>query len=416
MAPSAWRSFPRLGLLGQASFRRLWLAQTVSWAGSGIGSVALPLVAVTGLGASAWQMGLLRASELLPALLLSLFVGVWVDRLPRRPVLVSTDLGRAALLVAVPLLALGGILRIELLYLIGFLVGVLGVTADITSTTFAPTLVRREELVEANAKLQVSRSAAFVAGPAAAGPLVQAIGAPLVVGLDALSFLLSGLLTTRIGAAETPPPPRTRRDMRREIAEGWRALWEEPLVRAITVATAVAAFGGGIRATIYVLYATRELGLGPAALGIVLALNGVAAVVGGTLAGPIARRLGVGRTLLSGQSVLLGAASLVPLASVAPLPPAALLGAGQMLNGLGLSVCSVTQISVRQALTPSHLLGRVNATRRVMVFGVQPIAALVGGLVGETAGLVPALLLALCVELTATAMLWPLRGVRSVDG
>src|SRR5687767_1793635 len=226
MAVPAEAARGRLGLPGGVDFGRLWAAKTVSAVGSGVGSVAGPLVAVGWLGASAWQMGVLGALGQLPALLLSLFIGVWVDRLPRRPVLVWTDLGRGALLLAIPLLAIGGLLSIEWLYLVTFLVGVLAVTSDITSTTYAPSLVRRDELVEANAKLQVSGSAASVAGPAVAGPLVQAVGAPLVVGLDALSFFLSGLLTARIAAVETPPPPRPQRDVFGEIVEGWRALWD----------------------------------------------------------------------------------------------------------------------------------------------------------------------------------------------
>src|SRR5687767_7506325 len=232
MAVPAEAARGRLGLPGGVDFGRLWAAKTVSAVGSGVGSVAGPLAA-----------------------------GGWLGGLPRRPVLVWTDLGRGALLLAIPLLAIGGLLSIEWLYLATFLVGVLAVTSDIASTTYAPSLVRRDELVEANAKLQVSGSAANVAGPVVAGPLVQAFGAPLVVGIDALSFLVAGLLTSRIAAAETPPPPRARADMRHEIAEGWRALWDEPIVRPVVLATMVAALGGGVVQTVYVLYATRELGL-----------------------------------------------------------------------------------------------------------------------------------------------------------
>jgi MFS family permease len=402
----------RLGLLAQPDFRRLWLAQSVSWLGSGVGSVAGPLVAVGWLGASAWQMGLLGAASQLPALLLSLFIGVWVDRLPRRPVLIWTDLGRGALRLAIPLLALGGILSIEWLYLIAFLVGVLGVTFDIASTTYAPSLVRRDELVEANAKLTLSRSVAQVTGPAAAGPLVQAVGAPLVVGLDALSYFASALLTARIAAPEPPKPTRPKPNVRQEIAEGWRALWDEPLVRDIVLATAVAALGGAVINTVYVLYVTRELGLSPTELGLVFGCYGVAAVVGGSLAGRIAQRLGIGPTLVCGQLLIVGGAGLALVAGPAPV---AVLAAGQVTAGFGMTVVSITQISMRQALTPSHILGRVNATRRVMVFGVQPIGALAGGFVGEALGLQAAIAAGIVIELVATAMLWPLRRVRTFD-
>lgn len=209
------------GLLPQPDFRRLWVAQTVSNAGSGVSVVAIPLAAVLVLAATPAQMGLLGAAGTAPALLLSLFVGVWVDRLPRRPLLIGADLGRAFLLALIPLTAALGMLRLEVLGVVAFLAGTLTVIFDIAATSYVPSLVSRADLVEANAQLQLGAAATRVAGPGVAGWLVQVVGAPFAVVADALSFPSSAALLGRIAAAEPVPPSRDeRRSADREIGRG----------------------------------------------------------------------------------------------------------------------------------------------------------------------------------------------------
>jgi MFS family permease len=354
-------------------------------------------------------MGVLRAAATVPALLLSLLVGVWVDRLPRRPILVLCDLGRAALFALVPLAALTGLLRIELMYAVALLAGVLTVVFDIAVTSYLPALVRREELFEANARLQLGGASTKVVLPGVAGWLVQALGAPLALGLDVVTHLTSGLLIGGIRADE-PPARAERGRLWAEIAEGWRAVWDDPVLRTLILATTVGSFGGGVRGTVYLLYATDELGIGPAVIGLLLAANGAATVVGALAAGATGR-WSVGRVLVGSQAAVVLSGALVPLAAAASGAAVALLVAAQLLIGVALAVYSVTQISLRQAIVPSHLLGRVNATRRVLVFGVQPIAALVGGLLGDAIGLTPTLVLAAGVDLAALAAVLPLRRV-----
>ena len=255
----------------------LWQAQTVSEFGSEITRLALPLTAVLTLQATAVEMGVLRAAANAPILLLGLVAGVWVDRLRRRPIMVSANVGRALLLGAIPAIALLGALRMEHLWLVAFLVGTLTVFFDLAVTSIPPTLVAREDLVEANSKLQLSYSTVAAVGPGVAGWLIALVTAPLAIAVDAVSFLASAALLTRLGASE-PAPRAGRRPMWGEIGEGARFLFGHPALRPLTVSTAVGSLGGSIQGTVLVLYAAQQLGLGPALIGLVVASGGVAAI------------------------------------------------------------------------------------------------------------------------------------------
>ena len=384
--------------------------------GSAVGSVALPLVAVVTLGADAVQMGMLVAISQTPVLLFALFTGVWVDRLPRRPLIVGAEFGRGALLASVPAAALLGVLCMEQLYVVGFLVGTLKVVFDLASTSFLPTLVERGELVEGNAKLQMSGSAAEAGGRAAGGVLVKLLGAPMAVGLDALSFIGSGLVALRIRVDErvTRGPAAPRGGMWREIGEGMRVLLRTPAIRAMTFSSAIGSFGGAVQQTVFALYLIRELDIGPVWFGLVLAALGGAAFAGTFLARPAEQRLGPGPAVIAGS--FFWAAGAVILAGVTPQTGFVLgmLLLAQLASGLGRSVASINQISLRQAITPDRVLGRVNASRRVLVFGVIPFGALLGGVLGESFGLRVPLLVGAAVQVAglAYAARSPLRSVR----
>jgi MFS family permease len=403
-----------VALWRQPDFARLWAAHTVSAVGSQVSAVALPLVAILTLGATAWEIGVLRAAAGLPVLVLGLFVGVWVDRVRRRPVLVATDLGRAALLALVPLAALAGWLRIELLYAVALVVGTLSLFFDVAAQSLLPSVVPRERLVEGNSRLLASGSAAGIVGPAAGGWLVQLVTAPLAIWADALSFLASALLLLGARAAEPAPPPAAERRFEAEIREGLVLLWQDRTLRAVTGAATVGAMGGSMHATLLVLYATQTLRFTPSLLGLVLATGGAASLLGAALAGALTGRLGPGRAIVVGQLVLAAGTAALPLASVVPTGAAPLVAAGQALFSAALAVVGVNQLSLRQAVTPDRLQGRVNASRRVLVFGVQPVGALLAGGLGDAVGLPATLVVAAAVELAAfvLALLSPLRGIR----
>jgi MFS family permease len=405
-----------LGLLPRPDFRRLWIAQTVSNAGSGVSTVAIPLTAVLLLTATPADMGVLGAASTTPALLLSLFVGVWVDRLPRRRLLIGADLGRALLLGLIPLAAALGMLRLEILDAVAFAAGTLTVVFDIAVTSYVPALVSREELVAANGQLQLGGAAAVVAGPGVAGWLVQIVGAPFAVVADALSFLASAALLGRIATTEPAATPAggDRHSVWREIGEGLRAVWDDAILRPMVLSTAIGSFGGGILQAVYVLYVTRELGIAPSALGLILASGGVASMLGAGVAGTLARRVGPGVALTLGQLVVALGAAVVPLAGARPELALPLLVLGRVLFSGGLTIFSINQISLRQAITPPGLLGRVNATRRFVVFGIIPIGALISGLLGTTLGLTATLVVSVTIEALSflTAATSPLRTAR----
>ena len=375
--------------------------------GTQVSQLAIPLLAALVLNASPAQMGLLSAFEFAPFLLLSLFAGVWVDRTRRRPILIVADVGRALLLGSIPLAALLGVLRIEQLYLIGLLTGILTVFFDVAYQSYLPVLVSREHLVEGNSKLEVSRSVAQIAGPGVAGALVQLITAPMAIFVDALSFVVSVLTLLFIRVPEPKPfHEETQRGIWSELREGMAVVLENPLLRSIAGCTATSnLFGNAIQA-IFVLYATRELGLPPAVVGLIYAASGPGALLGAVVAGGAARRFGLGATIVGSIGLSEVANLAIPLANgPAPVLTVILMGAS-FLTGMGNPIYNINQVSLRQAITPDRLQGRMNASMRFLVWGTIPVGALLGGALGQTIGLWPTIAsMAICA---LVAPLWVL--------
>jgi Na+/melibiose symporter-like transporter len=407
-------SRPLGGLWRDADFRNLWGAQTVSLLGSQVTALALPLTAALALEATPAQMGLLCAAGAAPALLLGLFVGVWVDRRRRRPIMIAADLGRAALLLLVPAAALLGVLRIELLYIVALLAGALSLLFEVAYRAFVPALLAREQLVDANGKLELSRSAAEIGGPGLAGGLIGLAGAPLAIAADAVSFLGSALLLMRLRAPEPAPASRDHRGIREEIGEGLRVIAGSPPLRVLAGCTGVAVLFSSLLEAVFVLYLTRALGLAPGLVGLIFASGNVGFLAGALLGERAARRVGVGPAIAGGLLLTGLGDLLVPLAGGPPAVVVLLLLAAQFLFGCGLTIYNINQVSLRQALTPDHLQGRVSATFSLVFWSGVPLGALAGGALGELIGLRGALLLAAAGELGAALWLWrsPLRALR----
>src|SRR5215204_3637119 len=400
------------GLWRHADFRRLWAAQSASLFGSEITALALPLMAVLVLDASPLQMGLLAAAGTAPFLLCSLLAGVWVDRRRRRPLLIGADLARAGLLLSIPFAAWKGILGMEQLYVVTFVVGVFSVFFEVADYAYVPSLVGRESVVEANSKLQISYSVAEAGGPGVAGLLVQFISAPGAIVIDAVSYLVSAILLRRIETPEPPVGPRTSRGVRHDVESGLRALLGHQLLRPIVLASIADSIFLKAIAAIFVLYATRELEISPVMLGGILAIGGIGAIPGALLSAPAARRFGVGPTIIGGW--LIGAAAwlLFPLATGSFAVP--VLAAGMLLSGIAGTIVNVQQWSLRQLVTSDALQGRVTASHRFLVYGAYPLGALLGGWLGAELGLRPAI--AVCALGALTAPSWvafsPLRRLR----
>ena len=369
-------------------FLKLWAGETISLFGTQVTVLALPLTAVLTLQASAGELGLLNAARFAPFIAVILFAGVWVDRRRRRPILVQANLGRALLILVVPAAAFFDVLRMELLYAVGFLVGVLTVFFDVAYQSYVPSLVGRAQLTAANSRLEASRSAAEVGGPGVGGLLVQLATAPYALLVDALSFLLSGAMLLSIRRGEPPPEPsNTGESAWSAIRQGFRFTFANRYLRPIAGEAATFNLFEQAIMTVFVLYAVRELGLSAGLLGLIISVGAAGALVGALVAAYPARRFGLGPALVASMLI----ACTIPLALPAITGPVTstvpLLGFTFFCWGLALAVSNVHVVSLRQAATPDHLLGRMNASYRFFTYGAIPLGALLGGVLGETIGL-----------------------------
>ena len=359
-------------------FMKLWAGQTVSELGSVVTRTAVPLVAILVLGAGPFQMALLVVAASIAVLLVGLFAGAWVDRLPRRPVLILADLARAVLLFSIPVAFVAGVLRIEQLYVVVFLEGCLGSFFDAAYPAYVPSLIGVDRVVEGNSRLATSSSVAEVGGPAIGGGLVQLIGGPLAILVDAISFLVSA---ASLGLIRTPEPARpvpvARQPIRREIVEGLRLVASHRILIPLTLRSVVAHIAGSFYGVLYTIYLVQEIGLSPLLFGIVVAAGGVGSLVGSLFAGRAIARLGIGPALIGAAIGASAIGVLTPLAG-GPLAIAVLMVLLPQLIGDGLqTIEGVAELSLVQGVVPDRILGRVNATLEVLSHGVAyPVGAL----------------------------------------
>ncbi len=382
-----WR---RLGLLQQVDFRRLWVGETISQFGSQISLLAIPYIATVLLHASPFEVALLGALEFLPFLLFTLPAGAWLDRMRRRPVMISGDLMRLVALGTIPAAWELGALTIWQLYVVGFVAGLATVFFDVAYQSYLPVLVERRDLVEGNGKLQASEAAAQVVGPGLGGGLISLVGAPLAVIADALSYLASAVYVWRI-RKEEPHPEADRRaagldrePLRRQIGEGLRFVLGNPHLRAIAGATSSSNLFSNMIFAILPVYLYRELGLSAATAGVIFGLGALGTLLGALVASQIARRVGLGATIIASIALDGPAWLLMPAAPHdTPIP---WLVASVALVGFGGVVYNINQVSFRQAICPIAIQGRMNATMRFLVWGTMPIGSILGGIVASVVG------------------------------
>ncbi|MFI9387696.1 MFS transporter [Kutzneria sp. NPDC052558] len=363
-------------------FRRLFVGNSVSLLGSSVTTVALPLSAVVYLHASPFQMGLLGVATLAPHLVFGLPAGVWVDRLPYRRILVAADIAQALLVGAVPVLAWLGVLSLWQLYVIVLLAGVANLFENVTAQSFTPHLVPREELLSANSTLMASNATVNTTGSAVGSALVTVFAAPFALAVDAVSFAVAGFFKARISTPGPPPRPGSRH-LVAEVGAGLRAVFTQPTVRVVIVAAALGALAGQMQNVVLVLFLVQGLKLPSGLVGLAITVVGVAAVLSAVAAAPISRRLGSGPAFILGMLISAVAGPVLALAG-GPLPVVLIVVAlAQILRGVGPSLYGVNQQTLRQTLVPAELLSRVNATWRFLVYGLQPIGALLGGALGS---------------------------------
>jgi MFS family permease len=383
---------PRGELWSHPDFLKLWTGQSISELGSQVSQLAIPWLAAVGLHANPIEFSLLGVLGFLPFILFALPAGVWVDRLRRRQILIVGDAARALLLTLIPILWALGVLQIWHLLILQFVVGIFTVFFDVAYQSYLPALIDREHLVDGNSKLQLTVSVAQVAGPSMSGGLIAAFTAPYAIVGDALSFVISTVFMVRMRHRENLPRhdenvPRPK--MWPQVKEGLHWVVGHRYLRPIAGCTATGNFFWQISFAIFVLYAVRELRLSAVAIGAVFAVGSAGAIGGALLADRIQRRIGVGPAVVA-YSVGFAVAGLAfPLAPRSFPLPVLMIG---LAEGSFASVAyNITQVSLRQAITPERLQGRMNAAMRWIIWGTIPLGTLLGGAIGQTVGLRAAL-------------------------
>ncbi len=376
---------PTASVVRNPDFVRLWTAETISQFGTQVSLLALPLVAISLLQASALEVALLGTVEFLPFILFSLPAGAWVDRLRRRPILILGDLGRAIALGSIPIAFGLGILTIWQLFIVAFVVGTLTVFFDVAYQSYLPAIVERDQLVDGNGKLEVSRTIAQTAGPTLGGGLIGLITAPLAILVDSASYVFSALFVFLIRKPEPKPDPhvdehgQARGSLRQEVVQGLRYVLGNRYLRGIAACTGTSNLFSSIVFATYLVYAVRELGLTPAQIGLVFGLGNVGAIIGALTADRLRRRLGLGPTLV--WSIALGAPGLLLIVLAPRAFPFPFLIASGLLVGMSAVVYNINQVSFRQAITPATMQGRMNATMRFIVWGTMPVGSILGGVI-----------------------------------
>jgi MFS family permease len=421
------------------NFLRLWTSETISQFGSQFTGLALPLTAIIILNADSIQLGILNFAGSVPWLIFGLLIGVWVDRHRKQRIMVTSNILRGSLLALIPIAAVLGIitkLGIPFLYALSFFIGFLQVFFDVTYQSFLPSLVRRDQLVEGNRNLEASRSTAQVAGPTIAGIVISIITAPIAIAIDACSFFASAFALGRIEHEEVIDREISKPSVSADIKEGLNVVLSDRRLRMIAGSTGTSNFFSTALGTIFLLYLVvpSPAGLGVSkdlagvTAGIIFSVGSIGALVGVVIASRLAKTIGVGPAIIA--SALVGGLGAIPYylsGSLTASPLFSLVGlsvnysmlsimAGQFVSFIGVVVYNINQVSLRQAIVPLRLQGRMNATMRFLVWGTIPLGALTGGLLGGFLGLRTAI--GIAVVGGSLAFLWvlpsPVRSLKTI--
>ena len=447
----------RRSLFRNPNYAKLWTAATVSLFGTQVSQIAIPFIAAVLLNASPGEVGLLTTIEFLPFLLFTLPAGVWVDRFPKKRILVIGDVGRAFMLASIPIAYALGALTIWQLYVVGFVNGLMTVFFDVADQSYLPSILERDDLVEGNAKLQISQSSAQILGQPFGGGIVALLTAPVAVLIDAVSYLGSaglilwiretgrraagalrtGPATVISEAEELAPSPAAAASvaveagaaegdltegggalalggMRSQIADGLRYILGHRYLRNIAATTATSNLFGNIAFAIFPVYAYRVLQLTPEAVGTIGGLGGAGVLLGALVANRVQARFGLGRAIV-GSAIMFGPFNLLmPLAT--PQVAFWFLSVSFFLSGISTVVYNVAQVSLRQAITPDAFLGRMNATMRFLVWGTIPVGSLIGAGLSEVIGVQGTIWVGAILSLFAflPVFLSPVRGLRTI--
>jgi MFS family permease len=376
-------------------FLKLWAGETISQFGTQVSFLAIPTIAILTLHAGPFQVGLLGALEMISFPTLGLVAGVYADRLRRRPIMIVCDLGRMLTLASIPVTFVFGSLSLNQLYAVALVTGIFTVFFEIAYQSYLPALVDRPNLIEGNTKLEISGSAARVSGPAIAGLLIQGIGAARAVTVDAISYLASAIAIWLIRKPEPEPKPMTASGASGfipEMREGIDVVFKSPILWRIAGCTGTSNFASNmIYGAVFLIFAYQILKLTPGQVGLVFGAASAGFLVGALLAAPVARRLGLGPTLAVSMAISGLTMVALPLAQFGP--SALILIILGFIESVQIPIYNINQVSLRQAITPDRVQGRMNATMRTIVWGTIPLGALAGGVLGSAIGVVQTILL-----------------------
>jgi MFS family permease len=396
---------------------RYWVGQTISVFGDQISALAIPLTAILALDASALQVGILASLAWLPHLLFSLPAGVWIDRRAnRRRNMIVADIFRAAALVTIPVAWWLGALTIWQLVAVAFAVGALTVIFDLSSASFFVALVDRSQYVDANSRFSTTRSLSYIGGPAVAGFLVQVLSAPAAIAADALSFIASAIALRGVKVSE-PEVERSGASARAELAEGFRYVAGQRVLRAGIACTSTINFFSFFVFAIFVLYASRTLGLSAGLIGLILGTASFGALAGALIAPRVGRRLGIGRAVVVGSILFPAPMALFPLAHGSHWVSGSMLLAGEFLASVGVMIFDVNQNSLMTMIIPQAVRSRVVGVTRFFNYGTRPFGALLGGVLGTAIGLRPTLWIAVagCLLGAVFLVFSPMPRIREED-
>ena len=376
-------------LLRNGSFMLLWAGQTASVLGSQFSGIAFPVLAVTLLGANEFEMGLLSASGNAAFLLVGLPAGAWVDRWRKRRVLITADVVRAIAIGSLPLLWFLDVLAIWHLFIVGLIIGVATVFFDVSYQSYLPHIVDHTLLGPANSALETTNQISRTGGPAVVGVLVDILSAPVLIIVDAISFVISAVALRAIPDDEHPVAKDERRPLRTEIAEGLRFVFHQPVIRRVVINVTLTNFSFTVMTTLLPLLILRDLGISPSVMGIMMSVASIGGLLGAIATTPIVKRLGEGPVVALSAAIGALASVFMPIAGYADRPTAiAILVCAEFVFTFTVLTYNITQVSARQRLCPPELLGRMNASIRFFVWGVMPLGSLAAGILGTAFGLI----------------------------
>lgn len=391
-------------LLRDLVFRRYWTASTVSMFGDQVSSVAIPLTAVMVLHARAYQMGCLVALQWLPSLLFGMHAGALADRHgQRRHTMILADVGRAALLVSLPVSYAAGTLTLPQMYAVTFAAGALSIVFNVSDGTLFVSIVEPSQYVDGQSLLYTSRALSFVGGPSIGGLLVQALMAPYAIVADALSFLGSAFFLGRIRPAEPPAD-----DGAHGVSTGLTFIARSAVVRASLTGVAVINLFNMMFSALFMLYAVRVLHLRPGLLGAVLGIGALGGLLGSLLTKRVCERVGAGWSYIAGCFGFTAPLALVPMASLTHGQEVlVLLCLAEFASGFGVMVLDISVGSIFAVVIPDTLRSRVTGAFQAINYGTRPAGALIGGILGTVLGLRQALWIAVAGGVFGAILLIP---------